>query len=175
MRLFSYCIVLAICGAQVADPLDEARMEAGQCYSSCMDRYGKFTAIQFAQVQHLIKLLVSNDFYARSEEYRDAIVKSEKSAICILAQSSVRSLDACYYGCIDVETAYGKRVSSHAKNRFVYVLRAERQPLIDAGLWTGYNTSPLSGEAFDTACAAYLAPESGDSSSIIAPIVAPLR
>ncbi len=153
--------VLMLSGASAAvaqnlSPSQEGRLVVGQCYATCLDRARRAETALSEKADRLTALLISDEFMALTQESKSDLLELEENAICILVQGHVRSLDGCHAGCVDAEAAYGV-ASAHARNRFLRLLRAQREPSRTAGLWTDYRTSPAPGTAvFDDACDRYL-------------------
>ena len=132
---------------------EEGRQAVGMCYSGCMQRYHDLTVSALARLDRLNDLLISDEYFALTDESQDEVVATELQAFCLLAVANIREMDTCATGCLDVEMAYGTKTSA-ARSRFHFAFRQERSPLVAAGLWVNYNRSPT-GEGFRQACDAY--------------------
>lgn len=140
--------------AQQLGKPEQGRVAIAQCYSTCMAESQRTALALYARVDRLSDLLISDEYFALTNASQDEVVALEETAICALAQDHVRGLDACRAGCLDLEHVYGVRASL-ARARFRHLHSAESQPLRDAGLWTGFDTSPAAGARFDAACDRY--------------------
>lgn len=155
---------LAVCALALpmfaaAQPLDRAaqgRVAVGQCYSACLDRAHRDTADLGAFTRDLIALLYDAEVLNLPLSTRLETIQNHTLLFCTLAQSYIYSLEGCHQGCVDVEAAHGVRKSS-ARIRFLNLLRIERQPLVDAGLWVDFRNSPTSGADFEAACTLMMA------------------
>ena len=171
--------------AQLLSKGEEARVAVGQCYSACIARAGQayveppippgIIAEPMGE-GGLIGLLVGEASSSSSGDDDDGdhssgsdsddggsddddwghFVSISNTGLCEEIQDQVRLMDGCNAGCMDVEAAYGA-TASEARKRFKHIFDEARAPLEAAGLWTGYESSPVQGTAaFDTACDAFL-------------------
>ena len=138
------------------DKSSEGRALIGQCYSSCMYQ----------------GVALGTTLIDYSVRYGPSFTTHQARNACILAQEFVRTLEACYTGCLDIEEAYGRGISSHARARYHQFYRAQRAPLMATGLWNGYKSSPnyqgtsAQQTAFAQACRRYLYGPSAASEQI---------
>ena len=138
--------------AQNLDKTEEGKVAVGKCYASCMDKALRSTATTQEKSTRLTELMISDDFFQLTDDSQDEFIRLYRLDVCLLAQNHVRSIDACYAGCVDVEQAYGVR-ASNARSRFYRLLSDDRAALQDAGLWQDYRTFPVFGSAeFADAC-----------------------
>ena len=137
--------------AQHLNRTQEGRVAIAQCYATCMDRAQRTGLALYDRIDRLNDLLISDEYFELTDASQDAVVRSEETTICDLAQDHVRGMDACHVGCVDVEFAYGVN-ASYARTRFLQVLNADRGALQDVGLWNGHAHSPEAGPRFDAAC-----------------------
>ncbi len=140
--------------AQNLGVASEGRAAIGACYAQCLASAQQGSRALSAKFDRLTDLLISDEYHALDEPSQDNLVVLEERSICAVAQDNVRTNDGCHAGCVDIERAYGVNAAT-ARDRFLYVLRTERRPLLDAGLWRDYRTSPASGQAFVAACNEY--------------------
>lgn len=139
-------------GAQNLSKTGEGQVVVGQCYAACMDKAFKSAATTQEKSTRLTELMISDDFFQLTDQSQDDFIALYRLDVCLLAQNHIRGVDACYAGCVDVEQAYGLP-GSNARSRFYQLLREERQPFQDAGLWQDYRTFPVFGSyAFEDAC-----------------------
>ena len=183
---FCVALVLALAAApaaaQILSKSEEARLAVGRCYSACIARVGQacveppippgFIAEPMGE-GGLFERLVGGASSSSSDDDGDSgssddddgdyddddwghVVAISNSGWCEEIQDQVRLMDGCNAGCMDVEAAYGA-TTSEARERFKHIFDEARAPLEAAGLWTGYDSSPVQGTAaFDTACDAFL-------------------
>ena len=157
--LAAACAALALstaipAAAQNLGPASEARAALGACYAQCLGKAQEGARALSAKFDRLTDLLISDEYQLLDDSSQDNLVVLEERSICATAQENVRGNDGCHSGCVDVERAYGVNAAT-ARDRSLYVLRTERQPLLDVGLWRNYRTSPTSGQAFIAACNRY--------------------
>ena len=106
----------------------------GLCYSTCAHRYQKATI-------HML---------------RGAADVFEEGQRCFMAQTFIRSIDACAASCADVERIFGI-TESEAKNRFNSLAADVRENFETSALWTAHNDFAARGSAeFETACEEFL-------------------
>ncbi|MYA15292.1 MAG: hypothetical protein F4089_11670 [Gammaproteobacteria bacterium] len=142
----------ATTGAQNLSTAREGRVVVGQCYAACMDKAFKSAATTHEKSTRLTELMISDDFFQLTDQSQDDFIALYRLDVCLLAQNHIRGVDACYAGCVDVDQAYGLP-GSNARSRFYQLLREERQPFQDAGLWQDYRTFPVFGSYdFEDAC-----------------------
>ena len=179
-------ILPAAAAAQILSKSEEAQLAVGQCYSACIARAGQgvlepfmppgFIAEPLGEGGIFEKLVGeavsgsnpdddgdgahsgssdSDDGDADDDDWGDVIAISN-TGWCEEVQDQVRLMDGCNAGCLDVEAAYGA-TASEARKRFKHIFEEARAPLEAAGLWTGYDSSPVPGSgAFEAACEAFL-------------------
>lgn len=146
-------VALAFAAAATAQNLDKAqegRAAVGDCYSQCLAEAKRDAWVLWERVDRLTDMLISDEFFALTDQSQDELRAGERRKICVASQIYMAGLDGCYAGCLDIEIAYGVRAST-ARNRFIHLLRTERQPLLDAGLWRDYRTR-VEGAELDAAC-----------------------
>ena len=118
----------------VLSKAERGKAMVGHCYSTCAHRYQKTT----------IDMLENFD-----EIY-------EGGQQCFMAQTLVRSIDACAAACADVERVFGIN-DSEAKNRFNAMVAVMREDFESSGLWTAHDDFAARGTAeFETACEEFL-------------------
>ena len=106
----------------------------GLCYSTCAHRYQKAT---------IDMLEVAGDVF-------------EVGQRCFMAQTFIRSIDACGASCTDVERIFGI-TESEAKNRFNSLAADVRENFETSELWTAHNDFAARGSAeFETACEEFI-------------------
>ena len=140
--------------AQNLTRAQEGRVEAAKCWAQCQSQYQADRHAGQAYGQWYLNLLVTIDPSDFSDGGR-AILNAGAELLCSVAQETVRTMDACYQSCTDIERAYGNP-SNLAKSRFRHVFLEERNDLRAAGLWDNYNNSPDDTAAFDRACNRWL-------------------
>lgn len=158
-RATAACAVLSLAAAlpaaaQNLGVASEGRAALGACYAQCLASAQQGARALSAKFDRLTDLLISDEYHALNTESQDNLVVLEERSICATAQDNVRGNDGCHAGCVDIERAYGVNAAT-ARDRFLHVLRTDRRPLLDAGLWRDYRTSPASGQAFVAACDRY--------------------
>lgn len=150
--------LLALTVAATATPQDLTKAETGkvavgQCYSACLaDAHDASGPLQLAVDDAYVYLAeIDAGFTSNIEE---EALAAKVGRICARAQHQYRLMEGCHYGCADLESVYGRQNTS-IKTRYIWLLRAVRKPLEDAGLWEGYSKSPAVNTAeFGTACEA---------------------
>lgn len=150
------CAIAAFTGvaaaAQNLSKTGEGQAVVGQCYAACMDKAFNSAATTQQKSTRLTELMISDDFFQLTDQSQDDFIALYRLDVCLLAQNHIRGVDACYAGCVDVDQAYGLP-GSNARSRFYQLLREERQPFQDAGLWQDYRTFPVFGSYdFEDAC-----------------------
>ena len=139
-------------GAQNLGTTGEGRVVVGQCYAACMDKAFKSAATTQEKSTRLTEVMISDDFFQLTDDSQDDFIALYRLDVCLLAQNHIRGVDACYAGCVDADQAYGLP-RSNARSRFYQLLREERQPFQDAGLWQDFRTFPVFGSyEFEDAC-----------------------
>ncbi len=118
----------------VLSKAERGKAMIGLCYSTCAHRYQKATI-------HML------------ESFDDA---DEDGQQCFMAQTFIRSIDACAAACADVERVFGI-TESEAKNRFNSMVAVMQEDFESSGLWTAHDDFAARGSAeFETACEAFI-------------------
>ncbi len=118
----------------VLSKAERGKAMIGLCYSTCAHRYQKATI-------HML------------ESFDDA---DEDGQQCFMAQTFIRSIDACAAACADVERVFGI-TESEAKNRFNSMAAVMQEDFESSGLWTAHDDFTARGTAeFETACEEFL-------------------
>lgn len=118
---------------------ERGKIAVSQCYSTCFEQAYESSVALNRGVEHAWDFLWRSGPTHQSDE-EEIIVRTIRS-VCALAQNQMRLMDGCHYGCVDLESVYGRQNTS-VKTRFIYLIRQVRKPLEEAGLWNGYSDSP---------------------------------
>ena len=131
--------------ASLLTKAEGGKVTLGQCYSACADLYNE-TAI----------FLVLNLDEAGTEGQQ-----------CYVAQSVLRTLDACAAGCSDVERIFGT-IDSQARASFNHLVDHLRGPIETSGLWKTHDDyAPLGTAQFTISCTSFI--EACDDGGLLCP------
>lgn len=150
--------------AQSLTRAQEGRVEAAKCWAQCQNQYQADRHAEQAYGQWVLDLFINSDLTLFSDNGA-AIVRLSAELACVIEQDTLRTMDACYQACTDIERAYGNP-GNLAKSRFRHSYLERRNALRAAGLWDNYNNSPNDTAAFDRACNRYLDSASGTTPRI---------
>ncbi len=151
--------------AQNLTRAQEGRVEAAKCWAQCQHQYQTDRHAEQAHGQWWLDLFINSDL-SQFTDNGDAIVRLGAELACVIEQEVVRTMDACYQSCTDIERAYGNP-GNLAKSRFRHVYLERRNGLRSVGLWNNYNNSPVvNTPAFDRGCNRLLDSASAGSPTI---------
>ena len=128
MRHTILLVALAISGPAMGQTLtkaEEGRVATAQCFAECSHQ--AHDSVRWTRFE-----AEPTKFYSRHRRLRS----------CIEHQEHLRVMDACRVSCLDIAEAYGVP-RSHARWRFERLYDAHRAPLMQAGLWDGFQNSPV--------------------------------
>ncbi len=118
----------------VLSKAERGKAMIGLCYSTCAHRYQKAT---------IDMIEMAGDVF-------------EEGQRCFMAQTFIRSIDACGAACADVERIFGI-TESEAKNRFNSLAADVPENFESSGLWTAHDDFTARGSAeFEAACEEFL-------------------
>lgn len=139
VALLSLTVALAA-HPQALTKSETGKIAVAQCYSTCLSR-----AHEASRLLHARLIEISDRSLPRFD-------RKYRYGVCRLDRQRYRVMEGCHYGCVDLESVYGKQ-NTAVKTRYVHLLRSVRNPLQEFGLWNGYSGGPAHGtDEFEHAC-----------------------